>query len=56
MACLYKRYPILTATDYYIPNLSFTKGVDINMATYMSELGFLANLVLPHVQRYQRAV
>lgn len=40
--------PNLTADD---PNLSFTmKGVDINMAAYMSELAFLANPVSSHVQ------
>ncbi|KAF2148598.1 phenylalanine ammonia-lyase [Myriangium duriaei CBS 260.36] len=33
------------------PSLSFTlKGVDISMAAYMAELGFLANTVSSHVQ------
>ncbi|KAL8644635.1 MAG: hypothetical protein Q9226_007668, partial [Calogaya cf. arnoldii] len=38
----------LTADD---PSLSFTmKGVDVNLASYMSELAFLANPVSSHVQ------
>ncbi|KAF3920310.1 Imidazolonepropionase [Arthrobotrys entomopaga] len=33
------------------PSLSFTmKGVDINMAAYLSELGYLTHSVTPHVQ------
>ncbi|KAF3318484.1 hypothetical protein TWF173_007891 [Orbilia oligospora] len=33
------------------PSLSFTmKGVDINMAAYLSELGWLTHSVTPHVQ------
>ncbi|KAF2090130.1 phenylalanine ammonia-lyase [Saccharata proteae CBS 121410] len=40
--------PNLAADD---PSLSFTcKGIDINLAAYMSELGFLANPVSSHVQ------
>ncbi|KAI9867104.1 MAG: hypothetical protein M1830_005842, partial [Pleopsidium flavum] len=38
----------LTADD---PSLSFTmKGLDVNLASYMSELAFLANPVSSHVQ------
>lgn len=40
--------PNLAADD---PSLSFTmKGVDISMAAYLSELGYLANSVTSHVQ------
>lgn len=40
--------PNLAADD---PSLSFTcKGIDINLAAYMSELAFLANPVSSHVQ------
>ncbi|KAF5631670.1 phenylalanine ammonia-lyase [Fusarium sp. NRRL 25303] len=40
--------PNLVADD---PSLSFTmKGIDISMAAYLSELGYLANTVTPHVQ------
>lgn len=40
--------PNLSADD---PSLSFTfKGVDINMAAYMSELGYLAHPVSTHIQ------
>ncbi|KAF2141175.1 uncharacterized protein K452DRAFT_326938 [Aplosporella prunicola CBS 121167] len=40
--------PNLAADD---PSLSFTcKGIDINLAAYMSELGYLANPVSSHVQ------
>lgn len=40
--------PNLAADD---PSLSFTmKGVDVNMAAYMSEVAFLANPVTSHVQ------
>ncbi|KAK8220284.1 putative phenylalanine ammonia-lyase [Phyllosticta capitalensis] len=40
--------PNLAADD---PSLSFTcKGIDINIAAYMSELAFLANPVSSHVQ------
>lgn len=40
--------PNLTADD---PSLSFTmKGLDIGMASYMSEFAFLANPISSHVQ------
>ncbi|KAF4961415.1 hypothetical protein FGADI_269 [Fusarium gaditjirri] len=40
--------PNLVADD---PSLSFTmKGIDISMDAYLSELGYLANPVTPHVQ------
>jgi phenylalanine ammonia-lyase len=40
--------PNLVADD---PSLSFTmKGIDISMAAYLSELGYLANPVTPHAQ------
>ncbi|KAF5717173.1 phenylalanine ammonia-lyase [Fusarium mundagurra] len=40
--------PNLAADD---PSLSFTmKGIDISMAAYLSELGYLSNPVTPHVQ------
>nr|RBQ85602.1 hypothetical protein FVER53263_10552 [Fusarium verticillioides] len=40
--------PNLVADD---PSLSFTmKGIDISMAAYLSELGYLANPITPHVQ------